>query len=166
MARLSKYANEFEGVDEGSVRLSKYANEFEGVDESSVKTAINNFIGSLNEVDYAPCNPLSTNAAYDSTFNKGFSDLKNVDIQSMIELCNSCITQIIEKITTYKSKYSEYESAYATYSTAYDAYEQALSNYENDKKNHDKPTPPSTETVTTLETELTKLAKEIKNATF
>lgn len=146
-------------------RLSKYANEFKGVDEGSVKTAINNFIGSLNKVDYA-CNPLSTNAAYDSTFNKGFSDLKNVDIQSMIELCNNCITQIIEKITTYKSKYSEYESAYATYSTAYDDYEQDLSNYENDKENHDKPIPPSTDTVTSLETELTELAKDIKNATF
>lgn len=147
-------------------RLSKYANEFEGVDEGGVKTAINNFVSSLNEVDYAPCNPLSTNAAYDSTFNKGFSDLKNVDIQSMIELCNNCITQIIEKITTYKSKYSEYESAYATYSTAYDDYEEALSDYENDKKNRDKPIPPSTETVTSLETALTELAKEIKNATF
>lgn len=147
-------------------RLSKYANEFEGVDEGSVKTAINNFIGSLNEVDYAPCNPLSTNAAYDSTFNNGFSDLKNVDIQSMIELCNNCITQIIEKITTYKSKYSEYESAYTTYSTAYDAYEKALSNYENGKENHNKPIPPSTETVTSLKTALTELAKEIKNATF
>lgn len=147
-------------------RLSKYANEFEGVDEGSVKTAINNFIGSLNEVDYSPCDPLSTNAAYDATFNKGFSDLKNVDIQSMIELCNNCITQIIEKITTYKSKYSEYESAYATYSTAYDDYEKALSDYENDKENHDKPAPPPTDTVTSLETELTELAKEIKNATF
>lgn len=147
-------------------RLSKYANEFEGVDEGSVKTAIDNFVVSLNEVDYAPCNPLSTNAAYDSTFNKGFSDLKNVDIQSMIELCNNCITQIIEKITTYKSKYSEYESAYATYSTAYDDYEKALSDYENDKENHDKPAPPPTDTVTSLETELTELAKEIKNATF
>lgn len=147
-------------------RLSKYANEFEGVDEGGVKTVINNFVSSLNEVDYAPCNPLSTNAAYDSTFNKGFSDLKNVDIQSMIELCNNCITQIIEKITTYKSKYSEYESAYATYSTAYDDYEKALSNYENDKKNHDKPTPPSIGTVTSLVAELTKLAKEIKNAKF
>ena len=147
-------------------RLSKYANEFEGVDEGGVKTVINNFVSSLNEVDYAPCNPLSTNAAYDATFNKGFSDLKNVDIQSMIELCNNCITQIIEKITTYKSKYSEYESAYATYSTAYDDYEEALSDYENDKKNRDKPIPPSTETVTSLETALTELAKEIKNATF
>ena len=147
-------------------RLSKYANEFEGVDEGSVKTAINKFIDSLNEVDYAPCNPLSTNAAYDSTFNKGFSDLKNVDIQSMIELCNNCITQIIEKITTYKSKYSKYESAYASYSAAYDAYEEALNNYKNNKKNHSEPTPPSTETVTSLVAELKELAKEIKNATF
>ena len=149
-------------------RLSKYANEFEGVDEGSVKTAINKFIDSLNEVDYAPCNPLSTNAAYDSTFNKGFSDLKNVDIQSMIELCNNCIAQIIEKITTYKSKYSKYESAYAAYSDAYDAYEAALSNYnyEKNKKNLNKPTPPSTETVTSLVAELKELAKEIKNATF
>ena len=147
-------------------KLSKYANEFEGVDEGSVKTAINNFVSSLKRVDYAPCNPLSTNAAYDSTFNKGFSDLKNVDIQSMIELCNNCITQIIEKITTYKSKYSKYESAYAAYSDAYDAYEQALSNYENNKKKLNKPTPPSTETVTSLQAELTELAKEIKNATF
>lgn len=147
-------------------RLSKYANEFEGVDEGSVKTAINKFIDSLNEVDYAPCNPLSTNAAYDSTFNKGFSDLKNVDIQSMIELCNNCITQIIEKITTYKSKYSKYESAYTAYSAAYDAYEEALNNYKNNKKNHSEPTPPSTETVTSLVAELKELAKEIKNATF
>lgn len=147
-------------------RLSKYANEFEGVDEGSVKTAINKFIDSLNEVDYAPCNPLNTNAAYDSTFNKGFSDLKNVDIQSMIELCNNCITQIIEKITTYKSKYSKYESAYTAYSAAYDAYEEALNNYKNNKKNHSEPTPPSTETVTSLVAELKELAKEIKNATF
>lgn len=73
-------------------RLSKYANEFEGVDEGGVKTVINNFVSSLNKVNYAPCNPLSTNAAYDSTFNNGFSDLKSVDIQSMIELCNNCIT--------------------------------------------------------------------------
>ena len=146
-------------------KLNNYKNEFKDVDEGSVKKAINDFIGSLKDVKYT-CDPLHTNAAYDSKFNEGFDWLKNKDIQSMIDLCENCIDQIIDKIVTYKSKYSEYDSAYTTYSTEYDTYETAFSNYENDKENYDEPTPPSTDTVKTLEDELRGKAKEIKNATF
>lgn len=144
----------------------KYKSDFEGVDEGSAKTAINNFIGSLNEVDYSPCNPMSTNAKYDSTFNTGFDYLKNIDIQSMIDICNNCIAQIIEKITTYKSKYKTYEAAYEEYRTTYEKYERDLRNYQDNKEKGTAPTPPPTGTLTTMEAELTQLANDIKTATF
>lgn len=146
----------------------KYKSDFEGVDESGAESAINNFISSLNSVNYetSGCFPMSTNAAYDSTFNTGVDYLKNTDIQSMIDLCNNCINKIITRIKTYKSNYATYEGSYNRYVERYRKYEQDLSDYEKSKEKRDKPIPPSTSTLESMEQDLKKMADQIKNTQF
>lgn len=162
-------------------KRAKYANEFEGVDEGSAKSAINNFIESLESVDYGSsgCFPMSTNAKYDTTFNTGIDYLKNTDIQSMIDLCNNCITQIIEQITLYKEKYQAYEQEYAKYELAYESYVKqynaAMESREKNNKNKNNsalfpilqiPQAPAQGTLAEKEAELIELAKKIKSVTF
>lgn len=96
-------------------------NPFESVDIDSISNAINNFINSLNNVNYSSsgCFAMSTNAKYDGTFNAGIEYLKGKDIASMIALCNSCNSNIIAKIkhynnyynTIYKPRYSRWNNA-------------------------------------------------------
>lgn len=161
-------------------KRAKYANEFEGVDEGSAKSAINNFIESLESVDYGSsgCFPMSTNAKYDTTFNTGIDYLKNTDIQSMIDLCNNCITQIIEQITLYKEKYQAYERYYTVYELAYEKYvklyqaamntRKAIEDNPNQKNLVALPIPkaPAQDTLAEKEAELIELAKKIKSVTF
>lgn len=161
-------------------KRAKYANEFEGVDEGSAKSAINNFIESLESVDYGSsgCFPMSTNAKYDTTFNTGIDYLKNTDIQSMIDLCNNCITQIIEQITLYKEKYQAYERDYTVYELAYEKYVklyQAAMNTRKAKEDNPNqknlvalpiPKAPAQDTLAEKEAELIELAKKIKSVTF
>ena len=103
----------------------KYTNIFENVDTGSINSTIDEFINSLNSVDYGStgCFPMSTNAKYDTTFDEGFTELKNTDIQGMIDLCNKCKTQIINKIISYKEYYNgTYTSSYNSYTTKYNTW--------------------------------------------
>ena len=103
----------------------KYTNIFENVDTGSINSTIDEFINSLNSVDYGStgCFPMSTNAKYDTTFDEGFTKLKNTDIQGMIDLCNKCKTQIINKIISYKEYYNgTYTSSYNSYTTKYNTW--------------------------------------------
>lgn len=90
-------------------------NPFESVDIDSISNAINNFINSLNNVNYSSsgCFAMSTKAKYDGTFNDGITALKDEDITSMIALCNSCNSEIIAKINDYNNYYKN------TYTTRY-----------------------------------------------
>lgn len=150
------------------MKITKYNNEFANVDETSIGSAINDFIRSLENVNYTStgCYEMSTGAKYDTTFNQGFDKLKDPDIQSMINLCNNCNTNIIQQITTYKNNYADYERAYTTYDTNYTNYEKAYQTWENNKKEGPKPTEPSSAGITEQATALKELATTIKNTTF
>lgn len=101
---------------------AKYVNIFEGLDTGGIAGKIRNFITTLNDINYesSGCFMMSTNAAYDGSFNEAATKLKTEDIQKMIDLCNQCIVQVINKINefnsfyfgTYTPKYDEYVAAY------------------------------------------------------
>lgn len=149
--------------------IELYNNEFENVDENSIAAALNDFTSSLEKINY---DTINTNAKYDTTFNNGFSYLKNTDIGTMINLCNECKTQIVDQIKTYKSDYQAYKTAYSNYVTAYENYTSAQETYNqwinNGKKGTEPsiPSQPDSSSVTSAETNLKDLANKIKNATF
>ncbi len=150
-------------------KANKYGNEFSGVSADSVSNAIkaiNDFVASLNAVDYSSsgCFAMSTNAKYDGTYNNGIEYLKGTDIASMVTLCNSC-SSVLGDLQTYISKYSTYEKAYETYNTAYETYNTAYKSWTKDKKKA-KPTEPSDADIKQKETELKELAKSINSASF
>lgn len=100
----------------------KYVNIFEGIDTGGIAGKIRNFITTLNDINYesSGCFMMSTNAAYDGSFNEAATKLKTEDIQNMIDICNKCIQDVIAKIVefnsyydgTYTPKYVEYVAAY------------------------------------------------------
>lgn len=96
----------------------KYVNIFEGLDTGGIAGKIRNFITTLNDINYesSGCFMMSTNAAYDGSFNEAATKLKTEDIQKMIDLCNQCIVQVINKINEFNSYYS------GTYTPKYDEY--------------------------------------------
>lgn len=144
----------------------KYTNAFENVETLEATKAINDFV---NELEIAQTQKsefsIKTNALYDETFNEGNKHIKSKDIQSMIDLCNSCNNQIIAKINDYKAKYEEYKKAYANYKSSYGTYQNKLNNW-NKKQEGSKPVSPSTADIEQKETELKQLATAIKNASF
>lgn len=101
---------------------TKYVNIFEGLDTGGIAGKIRNFITTLNDINYesSGCFMMSTNAAYDGSFNEAATKLKTVDIQNMVVICNKCIQEVIAKIVefnsyydgTYIPKYDEYVTAY------------------------------------------------------
>lgn len=97
---------------------TKYVNIFEGLDTGGIAGKINNLVTSLSEINYesSGCFMMSTNAAYDGSFNEAATKLKTEDIQNMIDLCNQCIDQVINKINEFNSYYS------GTYTPKYDEY--------------------------------------------
>lgn len=102
--------------------ISKYVNPFDGLDTGDIAGKIRNFITTLNDINYesSGCFMMSTNAAYDGSFNEAATKLKTEDIQKMIDLCNQCIQDVIAKIVEFNSYYDgTYTSNYDTYTTAY-----------------------------------------------
>ena len=97
---------------------TKYVNIFEGLDTGGIAGKIRNFITTLNDINYesSGCFMLSTKAAYKGSFNEAATKLKTEDIQNMIDLCNQCIDQVINKINEFNSYYS------GTYTPKYDEY--------------------------------------------
>ena len=170
----------------------EYENEFKDVNESSIRSSINSFIISLNSVNYnsSGCFPMNTNANYDATFNNGIEKLNN-DIKSMVELCEKCISEVINKISEYKRLYKTYQTEYETYKTEYATYTTNWSQYDSDyfdytvaldrwnnsktiQNHHEKPTAPTKPTTPKPEPEpiknmikdLKALATQIKGVSF
>lgn len=138
-------------------------NAFANVDTASISSAINNFIQSLNEVDYSSsgCFAMSTNAKYDGTFNNGIEYLKGTDIASMIALCDSCNSSIIAKINEYKSYYTNtYEPRYNTWNNAPNTITV------NNKKQSNPAKAAAKEKLNEAEKHLDNLEAEIKSASF
>lgn len=170
----------------------EYENEFKDVNESSIRSSINSFISSLNSVNYnsSGCFPMNTNAKYDAPFNNGIEKLNN-DTKSMVELCEKCISEVINKISEYKrlyesyqKKYETYKAEYATYTTNWNQYDSdyydytvALDRWNNSKtiqKHNEKPTAPTKPTTPKPDPEpikemiddLKRLATQIKGVSF
>lgn len=102
--------------------LGKYENIFENIDTGGISSAINNFIGSLNDVNYesSGCFMMATNAKYDSTFNEGVNFLKNTDIQGMIDICEKCMSSVVQKIIEFNEYYKgTYLNIYQSWVDAY-----------------------------------------------
>lgn len=102
--------------------LGKYENIFENIDTGGISSAINNFIESLNDVNYesSGCFMMATNAKYDSTFNEGVDYLKNTDIQGMIDICEKCMSSVVQKIIEFNEYYKgTYLNIYQSYVDAY-----------------------------------------------
>lgn len=102
--------------------LGKYENIFENIDTGGISSAINNFIESLNDVNYesSGCFMMATNAKYDSTFNEGVDYLKNTDIQGMIDICEKCMSSVVQKIIEFNEYYKgTYLNIYQSYVNAY-----------------------------------------------
>lgn len=81
---------------------------------------------------------MNTNAKYDAPFNNGIEKLNN-DTKSMVELCEKCISEVINKISEYKrlyesyqKKYETYKAEYATYTTNWNQYRNACKEYKTD----------------------------------
>ena len=102
--------------------IGRYENIFKNIDTGGISSAINNFIESLNDVNYesSGCFMMATNAKYDSTFNDGVDYLKNTDINGMIEICEKCIELVVNKIIKFNEYYNgPYDRVYNTYVEAY-----------------------------------------------
>lgn len=102
--------------------VGKYENIFENIDTGGISSAINNFIESLNDVNYesSGCFMMATNAKYDSTFNEGVDYLKNTDIQGMIDICEKCMSSVVQKIIEFNEYYNgTYLNIYQSYVDAY-----------------------------------------------
>lgn len=105
--------------------ISKYVNPFDGLDTGGIAGKINNLVTSLSEINYesSGCFMMSTNAAYDGSFNEAVTKLKNEDIQNMIDLCNKCIDQVINKINEFNSYYDGiYTSIFDSFVAAYNIF--------------------------------------------
>lgn len=74
----------------------KYTNAFENVETLEATKAINDFVNELTAAQKSEFS-IKTNALYDETFNEGNKHIKSKDIQSMIDLCNSCNNQLLQK---------------------------------------------------------------------
>lgn len=138
-------------------------NPFENVDTASISNAINNFVNSLNNVNYSSsgCFAMSTNAKYDGTFNAGIEYLKGTDIASMIALCNSCNSKIIAKINDYNNYYN------TTYKPRYYNWLNAPSKItENNEKKDNPEKADLREILRKAEDYLDTLEKAINNASF
>lgn len=168
----------------------EYENEFKDVNESSIRSSINSFISSLNSVNYnsSGCFPMNTNANYDATFNNGIEKLNN-DIKSMVELCEKCISEVINKISEYKRLYRSYQKEYETYKAEYATYTTNWSQYKNACKEYKidyerwsgsenmqntfeeptaptEPTKPDPEPIKKMIDDLKALATQIKGVSF
>mgnify|MGYP004541478471 CR=1 FL=1 len=166
----------------------EYENEFKDVNESSIRSSINSFISSLNSVNYnsSGCFPMNTNANYDATFNNGIEKLNN-DIKSMVELCEKCISEVINKISEYKRLYKKYQTEYEKYKTEYatwSQYRNACKEYktdyerwsgsENIRRTFEEPTAPTEPTtpkpdpepIKNMIDDLKALATQIKGVSF
>lgn len=102
--------------------IGRYENIFKNIDTGGISSAINNFIESLNDVNYesSGCFMMATNAKYDSTFNDGVDYLKNTDINGMIEICEKCMNSVVQKIIEFNNYYNgTYEGIYQKYVSAY-----------------------------------------------
>lgn len=138
-------------------------NPFESVDIASISNAINNFVNSLNNVNYnsSGCFAMSTNAKYDGTFNAGIEYLKGKDIASMTDLCGNCNSQIIAKINDYNNYYN------TTYTQCYNNWNTAPSTIT--ENNETKPNPKKADLKAKLdeaEAHLNKLEAAINGASF
>ncbi len=133
--------------------MAKYANAFSGVDTGEISSAIDKFTAELNNINYQNYE-INTQAKYDNTFNDGFEKL-NTEVKSMISLCNSCKSNIIDKIKTYQELYEKY-------STAYDNYWSSYNSWKDKGSNGNPPTKPANANSSELEA----LENEIKNASF
>lgn len=105
--------------------ISKYVNPFAGLDTGEMKGQINNFIATLNAINYysSGCFIMDTQAAYDDTFNDAVDKLKTKDINIMVKMCSMCISQVIAKIDEFNSYYDgTYTNDYDSYKTAYDTF--------------------------------------------
>lgn len=138
-------------------------NPFANVDTASISSAINNFVESLNEVDYnsSGCFAMNTNAKYDATFNNGIEYLKGTDIASMIALCNSCNSEIISKINDYNDYYN------TTYKTCYNDWNNTPATITENNVKKDNPRKASLQADLEKATKyLDELETEINNASF
>lgn len=105
--------------------ISKYENPFDGLDTGGIAGKISNFITALNNINYesSGCFMMSTNAAYDSTFNDAVNKLKTNDIKGMTDCCSRCLQEVIAKIVEFNSYYDgTYTSDYDAYKTAYETF--------------------------------------------
>lgn len=150
----------------------EYENEFKDVNESSIASSINSLISSLNSVNYnsSGCFPMNTNAKYDATFNNGIEQLNN-DIKSMVELCERCISEVINKISEYKRLYKSYQEQYNAYKTQYTNFSNWSGLSEKEKKQYKsqgnaEPTAPDPEPIKKMIDDLKGLATQIKGVSF
>ena len=116
--------------------ISKYVNPFDGLDIGGIAGKIRDFITTLNNINYesSGCFMMSTNAAYDGSFNEAVTKLKTKDIQNMIDICNKCMLEVIAKIVEFNSYYD------GTYTSIYDAYKAAYETFINTPEKIEKTT--------------------------
>ena len=100
--------------------IEKYKNIFEDIEIDNLSSAITNFMNSLSDINYeaSDCFMMNTKALYDGTFNSGINHLKDVDIKGMVDLCQNCLDNVVQKIKDFNTFYND------TYLKAYNDYEE------------------------------------------